>query len=203
MNFFGKILLASNSPRRFQLLTDAGFEVEILNGKYVDETTINNIRPQDIPEQLALRKGTAYLNEAKHKGYPMVAADTIVIFNDVPIGKPVNRNDAFNCIKRLCGHTHEVITGVYLWVPDNNKETLFSVSTKVKFGNISDDMVCKYVENFSPLDKAGAYGIQEWIGLIGVEEIIGDYYNIMGFPVYTFVRKFMELSASQFPLKEI
>ena len=189
MSFFGKILLASGSPRRFTLLTEAGFEVEKLTSREVDETYPTDLPHEEIPVYLSRLKALVYDDVCQQHGLPLVAADTLVLLDGEPIGKPHGMDEAKEMLGHLSGNTHTVITGVTLLRPDG-REVSFSEYTDVTFGKLSSREIHYYIENYRPLDKAGSYGIQEWIGLIGVEKIDGDFYNIMGFPVHRFLQIF-------------
>ena len=189
-SFYDKILLASSSPRRVQLLTQAGFDVRVLKGLQIDERYPDNLPINEIPKYLSALKAKAYATEARQLNLPLVAADTIVVLDGNVIGKPKNVDEAKRMLELLSGNWHTVISGVTLIV--NPQRTLsFSEITKVKFDTLSKKSIDYYVENFHPLDKAGSYGIQEWIGLIGVERIEGDFYNIMGFPINKFVKIYL------------
>lgn len=188
MPFFGNIQLASNSPRRFKILTEAGFDVKILSGLELDEIYPQDIKTDDIPVFLSKFKADSYLKVADINNMPLVTADTIVIHNGIAIGKPKDIEEAYIMIKTLSGSWHTVITGVTLITTKG--EITFSETTKVKFRNIPDDFIRYYIHEYTPLDKAGSYGIQEWIGLVGVERIEGDFYNIMGFPICRFIKEY-------------
>ena len=189
-SFFGKIFLASHSPRRRQLLSEAGFDVEVLVGIDVDETYPSHLSPCEIPLYLSKLKLSPYLTD----GFAdtLVTADTLVFLGDRVLGKPDSKEHAVEILESLMGEWHTVITGVSLLY--NGKVYSFAEATKVKFASLARPLIEHYVETYSPMDKAGAYGIQEWIGLIGVEKIEGDFYNIMGFPVCRFVELYRQLN---------
>lgn len=197
-SIFGRLLLASGSPRRRQLLTEAGFDVEVLHSRDVAETHPVGMATELIPEYLSVLKAMAYEDIARNKMLPLVAGDTIVSLDGEVIGKPVDADDAGRILGRLSGRWHEVVSGVSLIVPGREKPLSFSETTRVKFAQLPQWCIDRYIGDFKPFDKAGAYGIQEWIGLVGVERIEGDFYNIMGFPV----RKFMEIYLEVFPYME-
>ena len=175
-----KIYLASNSPRRKELLAglDIDFEVKVLEG--IDESY-----PQDLP----VGKVAEYISKTKANAYKdvigddelVITADTIVVLHDKVMGKPEGREDAVNMLKTLSGKTHQVITGVCLTTKTQQRVT--SVVSEVTFKEISDEEINYYVDRYKPYDKAGAYGIQEWIGYIGVTGLKGSYFNVMGLPV--------------------
>lgn len=172
------IILASNSPRRRELLAglDVDYEVRVL--KDIDETYPDSLPVADIPTYISREKAAAYTiadNEL------LLTADTVVVLGNEVMGKPVDDADAKRMLRELSGKTHQVITGVCLTT--TKKQHSFSVTTDVKFKELSDDEIDYYVSNYHPLDKAGAYGIQEWIGYIGVTSLQGSYFNVMGLPV--------------------
>lgn len=184
-----RLILASNSPRRRQLLADAGLSFEVAE-KYECE----EIRPSGMPaEEVA-----AHIAGLKSKAYPkpladneiLITADTVVIVGDEVLGKPAGREDAVAMLGRMSGRTHKVVTGVVLRTPLRSK--VFSVVTEVTFRPLSDEEITYYVDEYRPYDKAGAYGIQEWIGYAAVERIEGSFYNVMGLPVQ---RLYTELDA--------
>ncbi|MCF6366813.1 MAG: Maf family nucleotide pyrophosphatase [Bacteroidales bacterium] len=175
-----KLLLASKSPRRKQLLQDAGFVFEVVNSKETKENIPEDILNEDAAVYLAELKANAYKDELKDK-HILIASDTIVCLENKILGKPKDYKEAFEMIKSLSGKKHKVITGVS--IISINKEVSFSSITYVYFKNISDEEIKFYIENFKPYDKAGAYGIQEWIGLTCIEKIEGSYFNVMGLPV--------------------
>lgn len=175
-----KLLLASKSPRRKQLMEDAGFEFEIINSKKLTEK---------IPKHISNKKAAVYLAEYKANAYKdqisentvLITADTIVCLNNKILGKPKDHNEAFQMIRSLSGKKHKVITGVT--IISINKSISFSSSTDVYFKKMSDEEINYYINNYKPFDKAGAYGIQEWIGLTCIEKIKGSYFNVMGLPI--------------------
>lgn len=173
------IILASQSPRRQQLLSQMGVKFRLVKIN-VDETPPINLDPANVVIHLSKLKARAIPNEEfKHNTFA-ITADTFVVINNSIIGKPVNRHDAYNILKKLSAQMHTVYSGITL--RSLNHFHTFSVKSKVWFKKLDDDAIQYYVDNFLPLDKAGAYGIQEWIGLIGVKRIEGSYFNIMGLP---------------------
>jgi len=178
MNY--KIILASNSPRRKELLQglDIDFEVRIIPD--IDESYPSGTPPEDVPLFIARKKAEAYKASMKDKEL-VITADTVVVLDGDILEKPANKNDAIQMIKRLSGRKHQVITAVVLTTNEKNKE--FSVMSTVDFSELTDDEIEYYVEKYEPFDKAGAYGIQEWIGYIGVKGIEGSFYNVMGLPI--------------------
>lgn len=173
-----KIVLASGSPRRQQFFKDFDFEFEV-RLKEVDEIYPDHLKAEEITNFLAELKAKAFdgelaLNEV------LVTSDTLVWLNGKALGKPKDYDDAFQILKSLSNNTHEVITSV-CFTTSEKSETIFDV-TKVTFSELSDDAIRYYLDNYKPFDKAGAYGIQEWIGLIGITKIEGSYTNVVGLP---------------------
>jgi septum formation protein len=177
-----RIILASQSPRRKTLLEglDISFEVIVRDG--IEESYPDNLGMIEIPEYLACMKSDNYLDLLNDKTI-VVTADTIVWLHNKVIGKPVDFDDAVAIVKELSGNMHEVVTGVCLRSSD--KIRLFHGISKVWFRNLTDEEIAYYVQKYVPYDKAGAYGIQEWIGYAGIERIEGSFYNVMGLPVQT------------------
>ena len=185
-----KIILASNSPRRKELLAglDVDFEVRVLKG--VDESYPATLPTAEIAEYIALKKAAAY-REAMAADELIITADTIVVLNDEVLGKPKDAADACRMLHELSGKTHQVVTGVVLTTKGQQEH--FSVVSNVTFKELTDDEIDYYVETYKPMDKAGAYGIQEWIGYVGVTRLEGSYFNVMGLPVqriYEALRRF-------------
>lgn len=183
-----KIILASNSPRRKELLNQLGLDFEVRVMKGIDESDPDNLPSKDVAEFIASKKSLAYSIASDEL---LITADTIVVVGQDILGKPHDREDACRMLREISGKTHHVITGVCIRTAA--KQSRFSVSTDVRFKNLSDGEIDFYVDHFKPYDKAGAYGIQEWIGLVGVESISGSFYNVMGLPVQ---RIYEELTAS-------
>ncbi len=181
-----KIILASQSPRRKMLLEWAEIDFEI-RVKETDESFPFDIPVEDVPVHIARNKAIA----VKHPDEIIIAADTIVVLNNEIIGKPKDRPDAFNILSRLSGQTHHVITGVVIM--KNDKEILFSDTTEVQFYELGYDQINFYIDKYKPYDKAGAYAIQEWIGVVGIKKINGDFYNVMGLPISRVVKTLREL----------
>lgn len=173
-----KLILSSNSPRRKELLAglDIPFEVRVIKG--IDESFPNDLPTDEIAEFVSKKKAAAY---AVAEDEIVITADTIVVLDGEVLGKPRDLDDATAMLRRLSGRTHRVITGVTL--KNQVKQTSFSVVSEVTFKSLSDDEISYYVHHYQPFDKAGAYGIQEWIGYIGVTSLSGSYFNVMGFPV--------------------
>ena len=185
-----RIILASGSPRRKELLAglDLPFEIKILPD--IDESYPAGLQGKEIPEYIARQKAAAYLPLISDDTL-VITADTIVWLNGKVYGKPENKQDAKQMLHDLSGKTHEVITGICLTT--KRQQRIFSVLSEVSFATLSKEEIEYYVEKYSPLDKAGAYGVQEWIGYIGVENIKGSYFNVMGLPVQRLYRELLLL----------
>ena len=183
-----KVVLASNSPRREELLRgiDIDFEVKIL--PEIDESYPNSLPSEEVAEFVSVKKAKAYINSLREDEL-LITADTIVLLDGKIFGKPVDKKDAKHMLRNLSGKTHRVITGVCL--TSTKKQTSFSATSDVTFGELTDAEIEFYVERYSPMDKAGAYGVQEWIGYIGVKHINGSYYNIMGLPIQRLYRELL------------
>lgn len=174
-----KLILASASPRRHQLMRDAGFEFDV-RLKPTEETWPFGMDCRRVPEYLACLKAKAFEGELLPDEL-LVTADTVVCLDEKILGKPKDREEAIDMLHRLSGKRHTVVTGVCLTSAEQQKS--FSVFTDVFFKELTDDEICHYVDAYQPFDKAGAYGIQEWIGYIGIQRINGSFYNVMGLPV--------------------
>lgn len=177
---FPKILLGSKSPRRKQLLEDAGFDVTVITMD-VAEDYPSSLQEHEIAEYLAIKKA-APLKENIGKNEVLITADSIVVLDGIVYGKPVDKNDAIQILKRLSGEIHKVYTGVMICDAIGN-EVSFTELSEIKFHDLSHEDIEYYLEKYQPYDKAGAYGIQDWIGLCKVEYIKGTFSNIMGLPV--------------------
>ena len=175
-----KIVLASNSPRRKELLAGLGinFEVRVLPG--IDEHYPETLPALETAEYIACKKAQAY-RETMAADELVITADTVVIVGSEVLGKPIDDAEARAMLMKLSGRTHQVVTGVCLTT--HRRTSSFSVVTDVSFKELTDDEVSYYIQKYKPLDKAGAYGIQEWIGYIGCTGLHGSYYNVMGLPV--------------------
>lgn len=174
------IILASNSPRRRELLSGLDLEYEVKVLPDIEEGYPEGLSMEEIPRYIAAEKAAAYKDIMADNDL-IITADTVVVLGDEVLGKPSDLADARRMLRELSGKTHQVITGVYLMTKE--KERGFSVVTDVTFKELSDEEIDYYVEKYRPLDKAGAYGIQEWIGYIGVTGLNGSYFNVMGLPV--------------------
>ena len=174
-----RIILASASPRRQQLLAETGLDFVIIS-KDFPEKYPNDLKGRQIAEFLSREKASLFIEELTENDI-LITADTIVWCGDRVLGKPIDKTEAINMLKTISGTTHEVITGVT--IISRSGETTFSDSTKVTFDDLSDEEINHYIDSFKPYDKAGAYGIQEWIGIIGCSRIEGSYFNVVGLPV--------------------
>lgn len=179
-----KIILASQSPRRKQLLQWAQIPFEVVS-KETDESYPVGLLPEQVAIHIARNKALAVLHgdrSAKivNSPIPILAADTIVVLNNEIIGKPSTRNDAITILQRLSGKKHFVITGVVIL---SGNEIAFADKTEVEFHELTNKQIEFYVDNYKPFDKAGAYAIQEWIGVVGIKAVNGDFYNVMGLPI--------------------
>ena len=178
-------ILASQSPRRKQLLAWADIEFDVIVSEAAEDFPAG-MDVQEVPVHIAQKKAIAVQEKIKlefpiHQGKWIIAADTIVVLENEIIGKPTDRADAINILHKLSGKTHRVITGVYLI---NDTESInFSETTFVHFHPLTLSQIEYYVDQYQPYDKAGAYGIQDWIGVVGIQGIEGDFYNVMGLPV--------------------
>lgn len=173
------IVLASKSPRRQELMKGIGLEFSVIT-KDVDESYPSNMSVYDVAPFLSLKKAKAFNDEELPENYMVITADTVVIVDDMILGKPKDEADARGMLDRISGKKHSVITGVTIRTSDKVKT--FSVVSKVSFETLDQEEIEFYVNNFRPYDKAGAYGIQEWIGYIGVNHVEGSYFNVMGLP---------------------
>ena len=202
-----KIILASNSPRRRELLAglDVNFEVKVLNG--IDESYPDDLDAYQVAEFIAQKKAEAYRSLLDNEESSLVenlvlTADTVVIApaadeqNDqegrgIILGKPKTADDAVRMLKMLSGKTHHVVTGVCLTTKDEQRH--FSVTTEVSFKELTDWEINYYISHYRPFDKAGAYGIQEWIGYIGCTGLNGSYFNVMGLPVQRIYEEMLKM----------
>lgn len=178
LNYY-KIILASRSPRRQQLLRELGLKFEVVIKEY-EEIYPEGLSGEEIARYIAYEKAASFKDELSDNEI-VIAADTIVWCNSKVLGKPLNYEDAKRILREISGNIHEVITGISL--RSLSKEVTFSESTKVTFEALSEEEICYYIDNYKPYDKAGAYGIQEWIGIIACSHIDGSYFNVVGLPV--------------------
>lgn len=183
-----KIILASASPRRKELLAglDLDFEVKVLKG--VSESYPESLRAEEVPQYISREKTAAYQVADDEL---LLTADTVVVVDNTILGKPHDADDARRMLRLISGRTHQVVTGVTLTTAKAQKT--FGVTTDVTFRRLTDDEIDYYITHYRPFDKAGAYGIQEWIGYIGVTSIHGSYYNVMGLPVQRIYQEILEI----------
>ena len=184
-----KFILASNSPRRRELLSGLGldFEVRVLPG--IDESYPAELQGGDIPLYISRKKADAYVSQLQPDEL-LITADTIVWLNGQVLEKPKDEADARRMLRSLSGKTHQVFTGVCLTTTE--KQVSFCACSDVTFSTLTDGEITHYVQHYHPLDKAGAYGIQEWIGYVGVERIEGSFFNVVGLPVQQLYRHLMQ-----------
>ena len=175
----GKLVLGSNSPRRKQLLEEAGYHFDLIKYDF-DENIPAGLTPIESAEHLARDKNKSYRNHLENE--ILITADTIVVVEEKMMGKPENEKHACEMLKELSGKSHHVISGVS--ISDHQKNYTFSDVTHVTFDLLADQEINYYIQKFSPFDKAGAYGIQDWIGLIKINRIEGSYFNVMGLPTH-------------------
>ncbi len=177
---FRNVLLGSASPRRKQLLENLGitFSIVAIN---VEENYSSNLKAEEIPTFLSAKKSDAYAGPLSKEDL-LITADTTVWLNGEALNKPTDATDAFKMLKSLSGKMHQVFTGVTIRTSEN--KITFHDETKVYFKNLSDEEIHYYINNYQPFDKAGAYGAQDWIGLIAIQKIEGSYFNVMGLPVH-------------------
>jgi len=183
-----KIILASASPRRKELLAGLhlAFEVKVIKG--VSESYPESLRAEEVPQYISREKAAAYQVADDEL---LLTADTVVVVDNTILGKPHDADDARRMLRLVSGRTHQVVTGVTLTTAKAQKT--FGVTTDVTFRQLTDDEINYYISHYRPFDKAGAYGIQEWIGYIGVTSIHGSYYNVMGLPVQRIYQEIMKM----------
>ena len=185
------IILASNSPRRKELLTGLGLEYEVRTLPGIDESYPETLQGEEIPMYISSQKAAAYL-EALKENELLITADTIVWLDGRVLGKPADEEEACQMLRDLSGRTHQVITGVTLATTAFQRS--FSSVSQVTFAPLTEEEIKYYVTHYHPMDKAGSYGVQEWIGFIGVERIEGSYFNVMGLPVQRLYRELISLN---------
>ena len=184
------IILASNSPRRRELLSGLGLDYEVRTLPGIDESYPETLQGEEIPVYISSQKASAYLDELKENEL-LITADTIVWLDGRVLGKPSDEEDACQMLRALSGKTHQVITGVTLATTTFQKS--FASVSQVTFATLSDEEIKYYISRYHPMDKAGSYGVQEWIGFVGVERIEGSYFNVMGLPVQRLYRELKEI----------
>lgn len=184
-----QIILASNSPRRKELLSGLGLNYEVRTLPGIDESYPETLQGEEIPVYISSKKASAYLDALKDNEL-LITADTIVWFDGRVLGKPADEKEACQMLRDLSGKTHQVITGVTLATTTFQKS--FASVSQVTFASLTEEEISYYVNHYHPMDKAGSYGVQEWIGFIGVERIEGSYFNVMGLPVQRLYRELKE-----------
>lgn len=185
-----KIILASASPRRKELLAGLGIDFTIDTEIDFEEKAPEDLNFEEYPEYMACGKSYGFHRELSDDEI-LITADTMVLCTDEIMGKPSGREDAIRMIEKLQDNTHKVLTGVCL--RSNEREIFFTVSTDVTFGKLDREEIEFYIDTFSPYDKAGSYGVQEWIGYVGIKSINGSFYNVMGLPVHALYNKLKEM----------
>ncbi|MBP5507376.1 MAG: septum formation protein Maf [Prevotella sp.] len=185
-----KIILASNSPRRKELLSGLGISFEVHVLKDIDESYPDDLPASEVANFISHAKAKAYKNIIGDDEL-VITADTVVVLDDMVLGKPATREEAVEMLKALSGKTHHVITGVCLTTTEEQRA--LSVTSEVTFKVLADEEIDYYVDNYRPYDKAGAYGIQEWIGYIGVTALKGSYFNVMGLPVQRIYQELVDM----------
>ena len=175
-----QLILASKSPRRTQLLKGLGLEF-ISKVKDVDEDFSSEMDVTQVPQYLAKKKAMAFREELEENDL-LITADTVVIIQGEILNKPENRKEALQMLQKLSGNVHQVITGVCIM--DHHKTVLFDDRTEVHFKQLEEEELLDYIDKFKPYDKAGAYGVQEWIGYVAVYKMVGSFYNVMGLPIH-------------------
>jgi septum formation protein len=190
------LILASQSPRRKQLMewAEIPFQVVVRN---IDEIWPSDLPVEEVPVHIARNKAAEvnkHLDKAYHGAFvdhTILAADTVVVLDNTIINKPENREDAIRILKTLSGKSHKVITGVVILT--DYSENTFSETTEVEFHELSEEQISYYVDHYKPYDKAGGYAIQEWIGVVGIKSIKGDFYNVMGLPISRVVQELQKM----------
>ena len=175
-----RVILASASPRRRELLKATGIEYQMAQKFECEESFPKSIAAEEVAPYLSALKSHAYPNTLEYNDI-LITADTVVVLNGKVLGKPTNEAEAYAMLSELSGSEHTVITGVTLRSAD--REHTFASSSTVRFAELSKEQIAYYIEQYRPMDKAGAYGIQEWIGYVGIEGIEGSFYNVMGLPI--------------------
>lgn len=192
------LILASASPRRRELLANSGLKFTLAEKFNCPEEFSEELAVEEVAAHLALRKSHAYPKELQQNDI-LLTADTVVIVDNTILGKPANREEAIKMLSTLSGRTHSVVTGVALRMTDRTH--FFSVSSSVSFRELEEEEIIYYIDTFKPYDKAGAYGIQEWIGYVAIESIEGSFFNVMGLPIQRlyveleeFINRYLRLS---------
>lgn len=185
-----RVVLASNSPRRRELLEKLGVTFEVRVQKDIDESYPNTLRGEEVPMFIAGKKAEAYKSNLAADEL-LITADTVVCLEGQVLGKPADKKEAERMLHSLSGRTHEVITAVS--ITTHTVQRTFAVTSSVQFAQLEADEIDYYIETYRPYDKAGSYGIQEWIGMIGVEALRGSFFNVMGLPVQRLYRELKKM----------
>lgn len=183
------IILASGSPRRQRFFKELDIDFEIIV-KEIEEVYPENLKESEITDYLADLKTTPFKDDLKESDL-LITSDTIVWFENKALGKPKNYEDAFKMLKSMSNKTHTVVTSVS--IKNTHFQKIFNDRTEVTFKNLLDEEIEYYLKNYQPYDKAGSYGIQEWIGKIGIQKIEGSYFNVMGLPIHKLYKELMNL----------
>jgi len=196
-----QFILASQSPRRKALLEWAELSFEIIVSE-TEENYPTTLSIEEVPVFIAKNKAIAVkekikLDKGNVNNYCIIAADTVVVLDETIIGKPIDKADAMSSLQQLAGRVHQVITGVVILF--NEQEIAFSETTQVEFHPLTKEQIEFYIDKYQPYDKAGAYAIQEWIGVVGIKNIQGDFYNVMGLPVSKLMQKIKQLGIDELP----
>lgn len=184
-----KIILGSASPRRRELLAGLDIDFDVVSVPDVDESYPLSLKKEEIPLYIAKVKANAYKNQLQENTL-LITADTIVYLDGKVYGKPESEEDAAQMLRELSGKTHEVITGVC--ITSSGKQESFHAVSQVRFARLDEEEIIYYIRKYRPFDKAGSYGVQEWIGYIGVEYLEGSFYNVMGLPVRMLYKQLKE-----------
>lgn len=184
------VVLASNSPRRKELMSGLGVDYVVKTLPDVDESYPDTLQGEEIPAYISREKADAYKSVIGADEL-LITADTIVWLDGEVLGKPKSREEAVGMLRKLSGASHQVITGVCLTTSEWQKS--FTATTDVTFASLTEEEILYYVDKYAPMDKAGAYGVQEWIGFIGVESISGSYFNVMGLPIQKLYKELKRL----------
>ena len=186
------IILASGSPRRKQLLEEMGVKFKVVP-KHIEEIYPDDLSPKEVAEFLSRLKADAFTADEMDEHTLIITSDTVVTIDDEILGKPADKEEATEILKLLSGKSHDVITGVTLKTIE--RERTFSVSTIVVFKTLNEDEINYYIDHYKPFDKAGAYGIQEWVGHVAIESIEGSYFNVMGLPTHRLYEELLSFTS--------
>ena len=195
-----RVILASNSPRRKELLSGIDLSYEIRTLPDIDESYPETVPNEEVAAFLARKKASAYLSALKGDEL-LITADTIVLLDGMILGKPADKAEAKEMLLTLSGEMHRVITGVCFTT--EHEQVSFSDTAYVTFGTLSEEEIDYYISEYSPMDKAGAYGVQEWIGYVAVEKIEGSYFNVMGLPIFKVYQELKRFNVRKEPLKRV